>query len=131
MRKLLNIPRWAAAAALILLPCIALALTGGIITPYSYTGLAGGAGYGWIEVRYNAVADESHVTQWRLITDQGPEPTWRNVLTSGQTGPVKKRAQTYGIEFKRTTTSPSDTAPPPSTVPILENQKVTVKIRYL
>ena len=129
MRNLKRIFGRLIAAILICVPLQGFALTGVIITPYTFTGVSAGTGNGQIAVKFNALADESHPTQWRLVTAQGPGP-WMTVTKSTVTTPVTQRALTYGIEFKRTTTTPVDTAPVSRTVTIVEGQCVTLKVKY-
>ena len=117
------------AAALIFLPLTGFSLTGTLVIPYTFQGVAAGDGHGKIAVKFDRASDATHPTQWRLVSAEGPG-AWTAVTKATVTTLITKRAQTYGMEFRRTTATPRDTAPAARTVTIVEGQQVIIKVRY-
>jgi hypothetical protein len=67
-------------------------------------------------------------TEWRLLTADGPEPTWHPVKT--RPAYHRQPVNIYGIEFQLCDPKPGDKAPGPGTVTLLENKKLLVPIFY-
>lgn len=130
MRKLQSLVGWAAAVAVILSPCEALAVSGSVTTPYTYASAPGsGAGFGYVECEFKNAASQAYGTEWRLITANGPELTWRPVIAAGTNVTIKKEALAFGLEFRRTS-GPAASAPALTTVAVNQLQKVTVIVKY-
>ncbi len=70
-------------------------------------------------------------TEWRLITETGPERDWLPVEETYRPGcEIEKNAQPYGIEFKLCHPTIGVCAPEVRTITLLEEQILEVPIVY-
>lgn len=125
-----NLSKVARVLCAMVLPLMALALTGRVVEAYTVKNKSATTGFGWIAVQYNANKDAACKTQWRLV-DAHSASAWGHVR--GRTSAFDGRevfAGRYMIEFKMTASPSPHTPPPPVRVDVVNQKVTTYYIKY-